>query len=126
LSPLVLVEWRFVSVRKVAIGLDFATPLCHDNSTIERHPAFDVFFEIGDTKMNEAIPLAFPTMAERAIAEWKALPKTKPFEFVALAKGAFREDRGFLPHIIEWVFPDDTSVTIVGRGKAHQIESHLP
>ncbi len=73
-----------------------------------------------------ALPLAFPTMAERAIAEWKALTVTRGFEKVALSLGATREDYGFYPRVIEWVFPDDTTVTIMGRGGNHKIESHLP
>lgn len=70
--------------------------------------------------------LQFPTMAERAIAEWKVLPTTKPFERIARGYGATREDHGFFPHVIEWVFADDTTVTSVGRGSKHKIESHLP
>lgn len=70
--------------------------------------------------------MKFPTLAERAVAEWQALQVTKPFEKIALVYGAFRDDFGFAPRVIEWVFDDDTTVTVVGRGANYKIESHLP
>ena len=69
--------------------------------------------------------LTFPTMAEKAIADWRALTHTTPFERVAKAAGAFREAQGYTTEIT-WVFDDDTTVTCSGHGRAYKIEAHLP
>lgn len=67
--------------------------------------------------------LTFPTQAERAIEAWRAMLGTVPFKKAALAAGAFRDDE---PGEIVWVFPDDTTVRITGRGRSYRIIAELP
>jgi len=67
--------------------------------------------------------LTFPTMAEQAVEVWKAKTKTTAFETIAKAVGAFRDDEGAT---IVWIFPDDTSARITGRGKNYNITTDLP
>lgn len=72
--------------------------------------------------------MEFPTQAERAIDEWRAITtKTVPFEYVALRSGAFRAvDDTHYPPAIEWLFPDESIARITGRGAGHQITAELP
>lgn len=67
--------------------------------------------------------LQFPTMAEKAVAEWRSRNKTKAFNTVALAHGATRDDEN---GTVVWVFDDDTRVVVKGRGKNHSLECELP
>lgn len=67
--------------------------------------------------------MQFPTMAERAITEWRSATKTTSFNTVAKRYSAFQDhDRTS----IEWIFDDDSIVRITGRGKAFKIEARLP
>jgi hypothetical protein len=71
--------------------------------------------------------MEFPTMAERAIEDWKARGCTTAFERVAKRCGAFRDDEQVDgAKVIVWIFDDDTKVRISGRGNKHKIEAELP
>lgn len=72
------------------------------------------------------MPLTFPTLAEQAIAAFRASTKTKPFEAFAIPLGAEKEYEKEQGVSILWTFPDDTSVRVQGRGKAYKLEALLP
>ena len=67
--------------------------------------------------------LEFPTMAERAIEDWRACTSTTAFNTIARKRGATRDDEF---GVIVWIFDDDTKVRISGRGSRHKIEAELP
>lgn len=67
--------------------------------------------------------MKFPTMAEKAVAEWSESKTTISFNTVAKRYGAFQDRDGT---VIEWIFDDDSIVHITGRGKAYKIEARLP
>ena len=73
--------------------------------------------------------LTFPTLAEQAIAAYNAAGRRGSFNKVALKMGAFRDDdpignEGW-PMIV-WVFPDDTTVEVHGRGKSYRLVAETP
>lgn len=71
--------------------------------------------------------LQFPTLAEQTVAAFNAKTKTAPFEEFAKKFGGEKTvRRAFDGKVIEWVFDDETSVTITGAGLSHRIEIHLP
>lgn len=74
------------------------------------------------------MPLTFPTLAEQAIAAYAA-HREGAFNKVALKMGAFRDDdpngNNGWPMIV-WVFPDDTTVEVHGRGKGYQLIAKTP
>lgn len=67
--------------------------------------------------------MTFPTMAERAIAEWRARTRTTSFNTIAKRYSAFQDHNSTA---IEWIFDDDSIARITGRGKAYKIEAQLP
>ncbi len=69
------------------------------------------------------MPLTFPTQAEQCLAEFRASTKT-----VSLATIAKRRGADVVQHWDhkEYIFDDDTSLKVTGRGKAHKVETHLP
>lgn len=69
------------------------------------------------------MPLQFPTLAEKCLAEWQRRKKTTSVNQVALSHGATRDDD--FGRIV-WVFDDDTSLVITGRGKFHKVTVELP
>lgn len=67
--------------------------------------------------------LAFPTMAEQAVAEFQNKTRTMSLAVIAKRRGAevSREwDRTV------YIFDDDTSIEVRGRGQNHSITTHLP
>lgn len=65
--------------------------------------------------------LEFPTMAEKAVAEFR----TRRVSLSTIARRMGAETvKGWegLTH----TFDDDTSITVTGRGRAHRVETHLP
>ncbi|SCW50011.1 hypothetical protein SAMN02927924_00963 [Sphingobium faniae] len=75
------------------------------------------------------MPLTFPTLAEQAIAAYEANDRKGSFNKIALKMGAFRDDdprgnKGW-PMII-WVFPDETTVEVHGRGRSYKLVAETP
>lgn len=64
--------------------------------------------------------IQFPTMAERAIADWK---RKESFARFAKKRDAFVERtwEGW-----EYIFPDDTRVVVRGTGRNHKMRAELP
>lgn len=71
----------------------------------------------------EPAPLAFPTMAEQALEEFRSATKTVSLAAIAKRRGA---DQVHHWDHIEYVFDDDTSIQTRGRGRSHKIEVLLP
>ncbi len=69
------------------------------------------------------MPLTFPTIAERTLAEWQAAPGTNSLNKFAIRNGGKRDDEYGR---IVWYFDDDTSLAVVGHGKGHQVTAELP
>lgn len=67
--------------------------------------------------------LQFPTIAERAIADWQSQSVTIPFEKIAKHYGGSKSYDGCN---IEWHFDDDTTARITGRGSNYRLEALLP
>lgn len=70
------------------------------------------------------MPLTFPTMAEKALAEFRAAARTVSLATIAKQHGADVE-RSW-PCEIVYTFDDDTSLRVTGRGRAHKVEVLLP
>jgi len=68
--------------------------------------------------------LTFPTIAEQVAEEFKNSDKTNSIATIAARRGA-SIDRTF-EGVTTYTFDDDTSLTVRGRGKAHEFETHLP
>jgi len=68
--------------------------------------------------------LTFPTIAEQVAEEFRNKTKTVSIVTLAARRGADIE-RTF-EGVTTYTFDDDTSLTVKGRGKAHEIETHLP
>lgn len=67
--------------------------------------------------------LTFPTQAEQALAEFREASRTTSLAVICKRRGATREqfwDR------TEYVFDDDTTLVVRGRGRAHKVEALLP
>ena len=67
--------------------------------------------------------LKFPTLAEQAVQKFNSKAKTVSLSVIAKKMGAMREYEH--PFTI-FIFEDDTSITVSGRGKTHKVETHLP
>ena len=67
--------------------------------------------------------LTFPTQAEQAVARYAQRTKTLAFHRVAKEFDAFRDRSEAVP---TWCFPDGTTVTCEGHGRAYRVEAHLP
>lgn len=67
--------------------------------------------------------LEFPTMAERALKEFRDATRTVSLATIAKRHGATRVQHW--DHV-EYVFEDDTTLTVRGRGRNHQVKTHLP
>lgn len=71
--------------------------------------------------------LSFPTIAEQAVAEWKACTRTTSFETVAKRHGSEKQIfHDFGGKQIKWYFDDDSRATARGRGRSYKLEAHLP
>lgn len=67
--------------------------------------------------------LTFPTLAEQAADEFRNATETISVVTIAKRMGAASEnDR----NVRRYIFPDDTSLEVIGRGKTHKIETFLP
>jgi isochorismate hydrolase len=67
--------------------------------------------------------LTFPTLAEQAVAEFRAATHTVSLATIAARMGADVEDE--YP-IRRYIFDDDTSREVTGRGRAHKVETFYP
>jgi hypothetical protein len=67
--------------------------------------------------------LTFPTIAEQVLSEFRGSTVTQSINKIALKRGASRDDQY---GEIVWVFDDDTTLHIVGRGKNHRVWAELP
>ena len=67
--------------------------------------------------------MEFPTLAEKALAEFRNATRTVSLATIAKRYGADVE-RGW-QETIYW-FDDDTSLVVRGRGRAHQVEVRWP
>lgn len=72
--------------------------------------------------------LQFPTMAEQALAEWRATTRTVSLTKVCERRGAEREalQQPDWTYQILWTFDDDTALKVRGRGRGHSVEVLLP
>jgi hypothetical protein len=68
--------------------------------------------------------LAFPTLAEIAVTKFEESTKTISLSVISQRMGAIRDDEGALE--IVWVFPDDSTLHVRGRGRAHDYWTDLP
>lgn len=67
--------------------------------------------------------LTFPTIAQKALAQWERRRKTTSTTVIAQPFNGERDDSW---NRIEWVFDDDMRLCIEGLGKAHKIWAELP
>ena len=67
--------------------------------------------------------LTFPTQAEQALAEFQSSRKTISLATIAKKRGAFVEKTW---GETTYVFDDDTSLVVTGRGANHKVEARLP
>lgn len=65
--------------------------------------------------------LSFPTLAEQCLTQAQATHK--PISSIAPNMGAMRDDEG---NMIVWVFEDDTTIEITGRGRQYKAEAFCP
>lgn len=73
------------------------------------------------------MPLTFPTMAEKALADWKAQTRTISLTIICERHGGQRETHwGSNGKEIFYVFDDDTVLSIRGTGANHKVETLLP
>ena len=73
--------------------------------------------------------LEFPTMAERVLEEWRGQEKTISLAVFCRIRGAERiVSWAHVPYrqVIEYVFDDDTSICVIGRGCSHSVWAELP
>lgn len=68
--------------------------------------------------------LTFPTQAEQALEEFESATKTVSLAKIAKRRGADKETEW--PGLTRYVFDDDTSLEVTGRGRAHRVEVRLP
>ena len=69
--------------------------------------------------------LEFPTMADRAIADFEGATKTVSLVVIAKRHGGER-DRKAPDNSIVFRFDDDTALVIEGRGRGHRYRAELP
>lgn len=67
--------------------------------------------------------LTFPTMAEKALREFRHAKKTVSLAIVAKRMGADAEKQG---NRTVYTFDDDTKLVVSGRGPSHRVETELP
>jgi len=67
--------------------------------------------------------LTFPTLAEQAVAEFHNATHTVSLATIAKRMGAMKY---FEYPTTTYVFDDDTSIEVSGRGPNHKIETFLP
>lgn len=71
--------------------------------------------------------LMFPTMAEKCLAAWRATPGTISLSVVACRHAATCERvDDFTGTTWTYMFDDDTSLVVRGKGKYHKVEVCLP
>ena len=71
--------------------------------------------------------LSHPTLAEQVVAAKKAATKTVSVVKIARKLGGVATHRWDARGLtITYTFDDDSSLTVRGRGKYHQMEAHLP
>jgi hypothetical protein len=68
--------------------------------------------------------LTFPTIAEQVLFAFRTSSKT--VSITTLAKKHNAKIEYTWPGLTTYIFEDDTSLTVRGRGRAHEIETHLP
>jgi hypothetical protein len=71
------------------------------------------------------MPLTFPTLAEQVIQEFEAPGKAVSLTKLAREKAWAEEVIDFGRHRI-FMFEDDTTLHVRGRGRAHKYWSELP
>lgn len=69
------------------------------------------------------MPLSFPTQAEQCEARFRESIRTVSITTLAKTMGA---DKARADGVTTFTFDDDTSLTVVGRGKSHKVQTHLP
>ena len=75
------------------------------------------------------MPLAFPTMAEQVLADWRkqSAVKTVALSTIAMKYGAqVDKQRSFDGVTWTYTFDDDTSLAVRGVGANHKVECMLP
>ena len=67
--------------------------------------------------------LTFPTMAEKALHEFRHATKTVSVAVIAKRMLADAEKAG---GVTVYTFDDDTRLVVTGRGPSHKVETELP
>lgn len=71
--------------------------------------------------------LTFPTIAEQVAEEFRASTRTVSVATIARKRGATVERKWDHTGLCTtYVFEDDTTLEVRGRGKAHRMITHLP
>ena len=68
--------------------------------------------------------LTFPTIAEQVVKEFESSTRTVSLATLARRRGA--EVRKLWPGGTEYIFDDDTTIEVRGRGRTHKYEVFLP
>lgn len=69
------------------------------------------------------MPLTFPTMAEQCEAAFRNAARTVSIATIARRMGA---ERNRVYPVTWYTFDDDTTLEVIGVGRAHKVTTYLP